>query len=126
METFYKRKPPSPSEESSTHRALDECRSIKLGPSLVILNMDETYITYKKSKRNLPKVSNLHRFQVQVFYEVIDRQLQELNNRFTEVSTELLLCIACLSLTLIFIRLSFVASAETVINIGLDDLKIWG
>jgi len=27
---------------------------------------------------------------------VIDRQLQELNNRFTEVSTELLLCIACL------------------------------
>jgi hypothetical protein len=34
METFYKRKLPSPSEESSTHRALDECRSIKLGPSL--------------------------------------------------------------------------------------------
>jgi hypothetical protein len=60
-------------------------------------NMDDTYQTYKKSKRNLEKVSNLHYFQVQLFYEVIDRQLQELNNRFTEVGTELLLCVACLS-----------------------------
>ncbi|XP_016902101.2 uncharacterized protein LOC107991537 [Cucumis melo] len=33
-----------------------------------------------------------------VFYTVIDMQLQELNNRFTESSTELLLCMACLNL----------------------------
>ncbi|XP_045796147.1 zinc finger MYM-type protein 1-like [Trifolium pratense] len=64
---------------------------------VVMLNMDDTYQTYKKSKRNLEKVSNLHYFQVQLFYQVIDRQLQELNNRFTEVSTELLLCVSCLS-----------------------------
>ncbi|CAJ2673788.1 unnamed protein product [Trifolium pratense] len=50
-----------------------------------------------KSKRNLEKVSNLHYFQVQLFYQVIDRQLQELNNRVTEVSNELLLCVSCLS-----------------------------
>ncbi|XP_050889973.1 uncharacterized protein LOC127095307 [Lathyrus oleraceus] len=30
-------------------------------------------------------------------HNVVDRQLQELNNRFTEVNTELLLCVACLS-----------------------------
>ncbi|XP_016186259.1 uncharacterized protein LOC107627967 [Arachis ipaensis] len=41
--------------------------------------------------------SNLHHFQVEIFYQVVDRQLQELNNRFTEVNTELLLCIACLN-----------------------------
>ena len=39
----------------------------------------------------------MHHFQVEIFYQVVDRQLQELNNRFTEVNTELLLCIACLN-----------------------------
>jgi hypothetical protein len=51
----------------------------------------------KKSKRKMEKVSNLHHFRVQLFYEVIDQQIQELNNRFTEANTELLLCVACLS-----------------------------
>lgn len=63
-----------------------------------IPDMDDTFQqTQKKSKRKMKKVSNLHHFQVGLFYEVIDRQLQELNNRFTEVNTELLLCVACLS-----------------------------
>ncbi|XP_039684545.1 zinc finger MYM-type protein 1-like [Medicago truncatula] len=64
---------------------------------VVIPNMDDTYQTFKKSKRNSEKVSNLHYFQVQFFYQVIDRQLQELNNHFSEVNTELLLCVACLN-----------------------------
>ncbi|XP_050875349.1 uncharacterized protein LOC127078974 [Lathyrus oleraceus] len=63
-----------------------------------IPDMDDTFQpTKKKSKRKMEKVSNLHNFQVGLFYEVIDRQLQELNNRFTEVNTKLLLCVACLS-----------------------------
>ncbi|MCH82423.1 zinc finger MYM-type protein 1-like [Trifolium medium] len=63
-----------------------------------IPNMDDFFKpVQKKSKRRMEKVSNLHHFQVQLFYEVIDRQIQELNNRFTEVNTELLLCVACLS-----------------------------
>ena len=39
-------------------------------------------ITFKKSKRNSEKVSNLHYFQVQFFYQVIDRRIQKLNNHF--------------------------------------------
>ncbi|XP_020997367.1 uncharacterized protein LOC107486280 [Arachis duranensis] len=50
-----------------------------------------------RSRRKAQKISNLHHFQVEIFYHVVDRQLQELNNRFTEVNTELLLCIACLN-----------------------------
>ncbi|KAJ9559793.1 hypothetical protein OSB04_004953 [Centaurea solstitialis] len=42
------------------------------------------------------QVSNLHHYQVDVFYTVIDMQLQELNHRFNEVNTTLLLYIACL------------------------------
>ncbi|XP_050878884.1 uncharacterized protein LOC127082700 [Lathyrus oleraceus] len=63
-----------------------------------ITDMNDTFQpTKKKLKRKMKKVSNLHHFQVGLFYEVIDRQLQELNNRFTEVNTELQLCVACLN-----------------------------
>nr|KAJ0224812.1 hypothetical protein LSAT_V11C100002390 [Lactuca sativa] len=44
----------------------------------------------------LEKVNNLHHYQVDVFKEVNDMQLQELNQRFNEANTNLLLCIACL------------------------------
>ena len=40
---------------------------------------------------------NLHHYQVESFYTIVDMQLQELNNRFTETNSELLLCIACLN-----------------------------
>ncbi|CAH9089888.1 unnamed protein product [Cuscuta epithymum] len=39
----------------------------------------------------------LHYFHVDIFLEVIDRLTQEMNNRFTETSSELLMCIASLS-----------------------------
>ena len=42
-------------------------------------------------------MTNLHHYQVELFYTLIDMQLQELNNRFTEVNMELLLCVACLN-----------------------------
>ncbi|KAJ8768088.1 hypothetical protein K2173_021028 [Erythroxylum novogranatense] len=34
---------------------------------------------------------------LELFYTVIDMQLQELNNRFNEVNTKLLICVACLN-----------------------------
>ncbi|XP_021762668.1 zinc finger MYM-type protein 1-like [Chenopodium quinoa] len=42
-----------------------------------------------------PHVTNLHHFRVEVFLSVIDLQLQELENRFPEVSKELLVCMSC-------------------------------
>ena len=41
-------------------------------------------------------VPNMHHYCVGIFYVVLDWQLQELNNRFNETNTELLLCLACL------------------------------
>ena len=43
------------------------------------------------------EITNLHHYQVELFYVVIDIQLQELNSRFTVVNTELLLCVAYLN-----------------------------
>lgn len=41
-------------------------------------------------------MTNLHHYRVEFFFVVIDIQLQELNERFNEVNTELLLCLASL------------------------------
>ena len=59
--------------------------------------MNDTFLTQGRSRHKIKKVSNLHHFQVELFYQVIDRQLQELNNHFTEVNTKLLLWVACLN-----------------------------
>jgi hypothetical protein len=39
----------------------------------------------------------MHRFHVDMFLSVTDRQLQEINKRFDEVNTNLLLCMAAFS-----------------------------
>ncbi|XP_021775781.1 zinc finger MYM-type protein 1-like [Chenopodium quinoa] len=43
------------------------------------------------------KPTNLHHFRVEIFLGVIDLHLQELDNRFDEISMELLTCMACLN-----------------------------
>ncbi|KAL0015263.1 hypothetical protein SO802_002332 [Lithocarpus litseifolius] len=50
-----------------------------------------------RPRRNTQQNVNLHHYRVELFYTVIDIQLQELNNRFSEANTDLLLCMACLN-----------------------------
>ncbi|XP_016502921.2 uncharacterized protein LOC107821044 [Nicotiana tabacum] len=63
---------------------------------IAIPNMDEDYVI-GKSKRKRSEVSYLHHFRVEVFYAVIDLELQELNSRFDVVTSDLLLGMASLS-----------------------------
>ncbi|XP_047268027.1 uncharacterized protein LOC124898421 [Capsicum annuum] len=57
--------------------------------------MDARYIL-GKSKRRALDVTYSHHFRVERFCVVIDLQLQELNNYFNVVSTDLLFGMACL------------------------------
>ncbi|XP_049378065.1 uncharacterized protein LOC125853348 [Solanum stenotomum] len=50
------------------------------------------------SCRRIAEYTILHHYRVEVFYKIIDWQRQELNNRFDEVTPDLLLEIACLNL----------------------------
>ena len=59
--------------------------------------MDDVFVAQGRSQRKAQKVTNLHHYRVEVFYTVIDRQLSELNDRFNEVNSELLLYVASLS-----------------------------
>lgn len=60
-------------------------------------NMDEDFARKGKSRRNAQVITNLHHYRVELFYTIIDKQLQELDDRFNEKNTELLLCMSCLN-----------------------------
>ncbi|XP_019194749.1 PREDICTED: zinc finger MYM-type protein 1-like [Ipomoea nil] len=63
--------------------------------AIPIPNMDEVYVVPGRPRRNVEERTHLHRYRVERFCVDLDLQLQELNNRFNEKNTELLLCVAC-------------------------------
>ncbi|XP_026398285.1 uncharacterized protein LOC113294076 [Papaver somniferum] len=58
--------------------------------------MNDSSLGKGRAKRNVQENSNEHKYRIGIFNAVIDLQLRELNDRFTETTTELLLCVACL------------------------------
>ncbi|KAG8633712.1 hypothetical protein MANES_18G140700v8 [Manihot esculenta] len=64
--------------------------------NIVVLEMDDLYTIRGRSRRRTEKMTKLHFYRVEQFYSVIDMQLQELNNHFDKVNTNLLLYMACL------------------------------
>nr|XP_016447447.1 PREDICTED: zinc finger MYM-type protein 1-like [Nicotiana tabacum] len=62
----------------------------------MIPKMDESYFL-EKSKRKSSGICYSHHLRVDIFYAVIDVQLQELNDRFDVVSSDLLLGMASLN-----------------------------
>ncbi|XP_075665249.1 uncharacterized protein LOC142634885 [Castanea sativa] len=76
---------------------LTEVSSFGATYEIPILNMDEIFVVSGRPRRNTQQNTNLHHYRVELFYTIIDMQLQELNNRFSEVNTDLLICMACLN-----------------------------
>ncbi|KAK9671431.1 hypothetical protein RND81_12G029900 [Saponaria officinalis] len=62
-----------------------------------VVEIDDNYVAPKRPKRRAAPKINLHHYCVDIFYAIIDLQLQELNSRCDEVNTELLRCLSCLS-----------------------------
>ncbi|KAK8936599.1 hypothetical protein KSP39_PZI012333 [Platanthera zijinensis] len=58
--------------------------------------MNEKFVQPGRSRRNAREITNLHFFRIEIYNAVLDWMLNELNDRFNEVNTELLLCVACL------------------------------
>ena len=60
-----------------------------------VVDMEGPYFPVGRPRRGLCNgPTNYHRFKVDMFVGVIDRQISELNGRFDEVNTELLSCMA--------------------------------
>ena len=76
---------------------LTEVSSFCTTHDIPILNIDEIFVVSGRPQCYTQQNINLHHYRVELFYIVIDMQLQELNNRFSETNTDLLLCMACLN-----------------------------
>ncbi|BAH91600.1 Os02g0234000 [Oryza sativa Japonica Group] len=63
---------------------------------IIKLEMGEAYVNPKK-QRQKTGITNQHHYEVDCFNDVIDWLLQELDSRFNETSSELLLCSAAFS-----------------------------
>ncbi|XP_057791342.1 uncharacterized protein LOC131008485 [Salvia miltiorrhiza] len=61
--------------------------------AISLIDMEDT-ITRTGYKRQ--SITNDHYYCVEIFTEVVDLIIQEMNNRFSEASTDLLRCMACL------------------------------
>ncbi|XP_020684073.1 zinc finger MYM-type protein 1-like [Dendrobium catenatum] len=83
--------------ENGWNALLDEVSHFCGVFEVVIPNMNEIYKTHRRSVKRGEDKTNLHHYRVDLFYTVVDMQLQELNNRFSESSTELLLYVSCLN-----------------------------
>ncbi|CAN6578228.1 unnamed protein product [Malus baccata var. baccata] len=76
---------------------VDEVSSFCEKHYIDVPNMEEAFILPGRSRRNAPIKTNCHHYRVELFIYVIDEQITELEDRFNEVNTELLICLACLS-----------------------------
>ncbi|XP_042396479.1 uncharacterized protein LOC121986586 [Zingiber officinale] len=61
-----------------------------------ILDMEDNMLTRGHGRRRGQLITNFHHYRVEIFCQVVDLIIQEMNNYFSEVSTELLGCISCL------------------------------
>ncbi|KAH9686893.1 TTF-type domain-containing protein [Citrus sinensis] len=75
---------------------LSETSSFCLKHDINVPNMNDAFLPWGRSQRKAREISNMHYFRVELFFAVLDLQLQELNTHFNEVNMELLLCLACL------------------------------
>jgi hypothetical protein len=81
--------------EDGWNSLLEEVSKFCAKNNINVPNMDELY--QPRSRRKSQGMKNLHHYRVELYYSVIDMQLQELNSRFNEANFELLLCVSCLS-----------------------------
>jgi len=78
-------------EDNGWESFLADVTSFCVKRKIDVPNMDDIYKAAGRSKRKYVKLTNYHRFKVDMFLGIIDRQLKELNDRFDEVNTDLLI-----------------------------------
>ncbi|XP_019257799.1 PREDICTED: uncharacterized protein LOC109236020 [Nicotiana attenuata] len=63
---------------------------------ILVPNFDYLYVNFRRSRRKPIDHIVFHHYRVEVFCKVIDWKFQELNDRFDEVTTDLLHGVSCL------------------------------
>ncbi|RID52634.1 hypothetical protein BRARA_G00086 [Brassica rapa] len=82
--------------DNGWHSLMDKVFSFCQKYDIEKVDMEDEFI-HPKRPRKKTGIQNMHHYKVNCLYAVLDLQLQEFNDRFTEVNTELLTCVASLS-----------------------------
>ncbi|XP_019264604.1 PREDICTED: zinc finger MYM-type protein 1-like [Nicotiana attenuata] len=78
---------------------IDEVSKFCIKYDIFIPKFDELYVIPGRSRRRVFECTVSQHYRVEVFCKIFDWQFQELNNRLDEVTTDLLLGVACLNPT---------------------------
>ncbi|XP_010230059.1 zinc finger MYM-type protein 1 [Brachypodium distachyon] len=76
---------------------LDQVKSFCEEYGINVPNMDDLTVPMGESVRSKNKVTLRHYYKVGIFNVAIDATMTEINHRFNEVSSELLVCMSCLN-----------------------------
>ncbi|CAN6579140.1 unnamed protein product [Malus baccata var. baccata] len=57
---------------------------------IIIPNMEDLHFVSGKSRHKAPKTTNFHYYRLDLYFQVLDMQLKELNDRFNEMHSEFL------------------------------------
>ena len=82
------------SDDSVWESFLDEVMLFYNKHDIGVKCMDDIYQELRRTRRGQEEKTNLHRFRIKIFNTMIDLLINELNDRFNERNTELLLCVA--------------------------------
>ncbi|XP_039135742.1 uncharacterized protein LOC120273164 [Dioscorea cayenensis subsp. rotundata] len=82
--------------ETGWEAFLEQVRSFCEGNSIPVPNMEDHMRIRGRSRWEGQVITHFHHYRVEIFCEVIDLIAQEMQNRFPETSTELLLLLSCL------------------------------
>jgi len=61
---------------------LNNVSSFSVKHDIEIPNMDDFHIVRGKSNRRVSNITNEHYYHIDVFYTILDMQMQEINSRF--------------------------------------------
>ncbi|XP_050103969.1 uncharacterized protein LOC126583581 isoform X2 [Malus sylvestris] len=76
---------------------LDDVQKFCQEHDIVVPNMEDLHFVPGKSRRKAPRLTNFHYYRVDLYFQVLDTQLKELNDRFNELNFILKILIVCTS-----------------------------
>ncbi|XP_070043281.1 uncharacterized protein [Nicotiana tomentosiformis] len=83
--------------EAKWDSLIDKVSAFCVRYNILIPNFDDLYVNSGRSRRKVADYTILHHYRADIFFKIIDWQVQELNARFNEVTTNLLVGVACLN-----------------------------
>jgi hypothetical protein len=82
--------------ESGWDDLFEEAKQFCAAKSIPVPDMSAEIPVRGRSRRDGLTVTNLHHYRAEIFYVLVDKICAEMNHRFSEATTEVLLCFSCL------------------------------